>query len=103
MEKIIEKSHGRLSLVDTTFVRSLADRIDWSSRLIGIRGARGVGKTTLLLQYMKQKHGFANNALYCSLDDIWFAEHRLSDLVDIFVKRGGRYLFLDEVHTYPPW
>jgi len=80
------------------------DEIAWEERLIGIKGARGAGKTTMLLQRIKAHHLHElDQVLYVSLDDIWFAEHRLVDLVDEFVKTGGRYLFLDEVHKYPDW
>jgi len=78
-------------------------KIDWNDRLIGIRGARGVGKTTLLLQRIKKNLGNTSEVLYVSLDNLWFAEHNLLELVDFFVKRGGKYLFLDEVHKYPQW
>jgi predicted AAA+ superfamily ATPase len=103
MESIIERHFQRLSYINTDFIRSLAYQIDWDSRLIGIKGARGVGKTTLLLQYIKQHYGNSPEALYVSLDNIWFSEHKLSSLVDLFTKRGGKYLFLDEVHKYPSW
>jgi predicted AAA+ superfamily ATPase len=79
------------------------DKIDWNDRLIGIRGARGVGKTTLLLQRIKKFLGNTNEILYVSLDNLWFAEHSLLSLVDFFVKRGGKFLFLDEVHKYSNW
>ncbi|MCE2773617.1 MAG: AAA family ATPase [Bacteroidetes bacterium] len=85
------------------FIRSAMTKIKWDSRLIGIRGPRGVGKTTLLLQYIKQHLPVNKTVLYASLDNIWFAENQLTDLADQFVKRGGRYLFLDEVHKYPNW
>ncbi|MDP2791690.1 MAG: AAA family ATPase, partial [Rectinemataceae bacterium] len=63
-----------------------------------------MGKTTLLLQHIKQTFGKdLNPALYVSLDNLWFAEHSLPDLADTFVKRGGTHLFLDEVHKYPQW
>lgn len=103
MDLLIEIHRQRLKWTDTTFVRSLVNRIDWNSRLIGIKGSRGVGKTTLLLQYIKQNYGNSTDVLYVSLDNIWFTNHKMSDLVDDFVKRGGKYLFLDEVHKYPSW
>jgi predicted AAA+ superfamily ATPase len=77
--------------------------IAWEARMIGIKGARGVGKTTLLLQYIKKHLPLNEETLYLSLDNIWFAENSLLDLVDEFVKKGGKYLFLDEVHKYPNW
>lgn len=98
-----EKFQRRVQQTTLDFSRSLMADIDWEARLIGIKGARGVGKTTLLLQYIKKNLPINNETLFVSLDDIWFAAHTLSDLVDAFIKKGGNYLFLDEVHTYPKW
>jgi len=103
MDNLIEKSHQKIREVDTRFIRSIMNNIDWNDRLIGIRGARGIGKTTLLLQRIKKYLGSSPEVLYVSLDNLWFAEHSLLNLVDYFVKRGGKYLFLDEVHKYPQW
>ena len=103
MDTLIEKSYQKVRDVDTRFTRSIMDKIDWSDRLIGIRGARGVGKTTLLLQRIKKNLANTSEALYVSLDNLWFAEYSLLNLVDFFVKRGGKYLLLDEVHKYPNW
>ena len=103
MDALVEKSFQKVRDVDTRFVRNIMNEIDWNSRLIGIRGARGVGKTTLLLQRIKKILGNTSECLYISLDNLWFAEHSLLNLVDFFVKRGGRFLFLDEVHKYPLW
>jgi len=103
MNTLIEKSHQKARDVDTRFIRSIMDKIDWNDRLIGIRGARGVGKTTLLLQRIKKYFENTSEVLYVSLDNLWFAEHNLLNLVDFFVKRGGKFLFLDEVHKYPKW
>ena len=103
MDTLIEKSYQKVRNVDIRFIRSIMDNIDWNDRLIGIRGARGVGKTTLLLQRIKKFLGNTNESLYVSLDNLWFAEHSLLTIVDFFVKRGGKFLFLDEVHKYPKW
>jgi predicted AAA+ superfamily ATPase len=103
MDILVEKSFQKVRDTDTRFIRSIMDKIDWNDRLIGIRGARGIGKTTLLLQRIKKYLGNSNEALYVSLDNLWFTEYRLLDLVDFFVKHGGKYLFLDEVHKYPQW
>ena len=104
MDQLFEKYRKKTARTLTRFVRSIMLEINWNARFIGIKGARGVGKTTLLLQYIKL-HFMSDfqSALYVSLDNIWFSEHKLVDLVDSFVKRGGRYLFLDEVHKYPDW
>jgi predicted AAA+ superfamily ATPase len=103
MERLFEKFQRKMASVPMSLTRTLLDEIKWDVRLVGIRGARGVGKTTLLLQWLKRHHAQDAGALYVSLDDIWFSEHRLVELADTFVKRGGRYLFLDEVHKYPDW
>ncbi len=104
MEQFIEQYRNKLKYTPTEVVRSTLNEIQWNSRLIGIKGARGVGKTTLLLQYIKLKLvNELDNSLYVSLDSLWFAENSLLDLADSFVKQGGKYLFLDEVHKYPNW
>ena len=104
MEQLIERFRKKIAQTQTNFVRSVMFQINWEARLIGLKGARGVGKTTLLLQFIKLRLlNEIDSTLYVSLDNIWFAEHKLTDLVDIFVKKGGKYLFLDEVHKYPNW
>ena len=104
MEKLFEQYRRLIGYTELKFTRSLEKQISWDARLIGIKGSRGTGKTTLLLQYIKKT--FAANlniALYVSLDNLWFFKNTLSDLADFFVKHGGTYLFLDEVHKYPSW
>ncbi len=103
MEKLIIKSLEKVKDTPLTFKRFLYDKINWNRRLIGIKGAKGTGKTTLLLQYIKENLGITDEVLYVSLDDIYFSENRLVELADDFVKSGGKYLFLDEVHKYPSW
>ena len=103
MERLFESFIKKLAITNTSFVRSLMNEIEWEARLIGIKGARGVGKTTLLLQYIKMNLPMDKTVLYASVDNIWFSEHKLYDLASDFVKRGGKYLFLDEVHKYPNW
>jgi predicted AAA+ superfamily ATPase len=103
MDSLLEKSFKKIESTSLQFVRSKIDRINWEARLIGIKGSRGVGKTTLILQYIKKNLPLDHTVLYVSLDNIWFAHNRLLGLVDDFVKRGGKHLFLDEVHKYPDW
>ncbi|AXJ01432.1 hypothetical protein CYPRO_2184 [Cyclonatronum proteinivorum] len=103
MQQLFEKSIQKIRRTSLQFKRSLIDEIDWSARLIGIKGPRGVGKTTLMLQYMRENLPLNDQCLYVSLDSAWFARHELSGFIDDFVKAGGRYLFLDEVHKYPGW
>lgn len=103
MEVLIEKHQQKIANTNLSFVRSLMDKVDWNERLIGIKGSRGIGKTTLLLQRIKQEWLYSDSVLYVSLDNIWFSENRLVELADNFVKKGGTHLFLDEVHKYPNW
>ena len=98
-----EKYHKKLSLVDMSFKRYLYDRINWDVRLIGIKGARGVGKTTLLLQRIKLAFANPDDAFYVSMDDLWFQNHSLDELAQWLNSRGISHLFLDEVHKYPLW
>lgn len=100
---LVDVYHRRLAVVDMGFVRFLHDKINWSSRLIGIRGSRGTGKTTLLLQHIKRTFESVDDALWVSLDNLWFKTHTLQDLVEFLYSRGLRYLFVDEVHKYPDW
>ena len=104
MDALISKFYKKLDTTTTDFVRDTIHKVNWEARLVGIKGARGIGKTTLLLQYIKLR--LANRlekTLYVSLDSIWFNTNSLIDLVDNFSKKGGEYLFLDEVHKYPGW
>ncbi|HDP95103.1 MAG TPA: AAA family ATPase [Candidatus Aminicenantes bacterium] len=104
MDHLVEKFRRKVDRTRLDFVRGAMDVIPWQSRMVAIRGARGVGKTTLLLQYIKrQLPEQLDRTLYVSLDDLWFAGHSLTGLADEFVKKGGLYLFLDEVHKLPRW
>lgn len=102
MQTLFEYSNRLISNVDKKFTRYLYDRIHWENRLIGIVGPRGVGKTTLVLQYIKNNLD-VRHTLYVSAEDFYFAKHRLSDLASDFVKWGGNCLFIDEIHKYPYW
>jgi uncharacterized protein len=103
MEHLFEKFYSRLDNTPLDYVRGIAGVIQWEARLVGIKGARGVGKTTLMLQHLAKNFDRDGSALYVSLDNIWFADNKLTDLTNWFVKQGGRYLYLDEVHKYPGW
>jgi len=104
MENLFDSFYQHLSRTDTTFVRYLYSKIRWKNRLIAITGARGTGKTTLLLQYIKKTFGNKpQEVLYVSLDNIWFTGNRLFDLATDFEKMGGKFLFIDEVHKYDNW
>ncbi len=103
MTSLYEKYIRMINATSMHFTRSLMETIRWDARLIGIKGARGVGKTTMLLQYIKKNLPIDQSTLYVSLDNIWFAENTVSALADQFVKQGGKFLFLDEVHKYENW
>lgn len=104
MDKLFERHDEYISTVSTDFVRSFIDKIDWSIRLIAIKGPKGVGKSTLMQQYIKLN--FApddRHVLYCSADTNYFTTHSLVDTADRFCKLGGRHLFIDEIHKYENW
>ena len=104
MKQLFATSYQLIERTSTEFVRYLYNEIRWGNRLIAITGARGSGKTTLMLQYIKEHYtAYSNEALYASLDNIWFFRHSLLELADEFHKMGGKTLFLDEVHKYPTW
>lgn len=104
MEKLIEFFRKKINSTNMTFIRSLEEQINWEARLICIRGSRGTGKTTLLLQHIKKNFSDKlDKVIYVSLDNLYFADNSLLDFVDSFAKRGGTHLFLDEVHKYPDW
>ncbi len=102
MEQLINNYKRLLKLTSTAFYRYLFERVNWNGRLVGIVGARGVGKTTMLLQYIKDRLD-ADSTLYVNAEDFYFASHKLIDLADEFCKMGGKYLFVDEVHRYEGW
>lgn len=102
MERLKSLSNDALRRVPTTFKRYLFDKINWDRQLIGISGARGSGKTVILLQYLKSIEK-ASEGLYVSLDDVYFSQNKLVYFAEEFAKFGGKYLMLDEVHKYPNW
>lgn len=102
MEHLIRIYKKLLRETNVSFFRYLYGEIAWDNRMIGIRGPRGVGKTTLMLQRIKQNLD-VNDVLYVNADDIYFSEHRLIDLAERLVQRGVHYLFIDEIHKYKDW
>lgn len=92
----------RLENISTAYVRNHHDSILWNSRLIALLGARGVGKSTLILQHIKL-HEDLRTSLYVSADDIYFSTHNLVSLAEEFYQEGGKALYIDEIHKYPNW
>lgn len=99
VEELFEASNRQIREESSCFHRYLMDEIDWRDRLICVKGPRGTGKTTLMRQRMKAQFGEDSRlALYASLDDLWFAHHRVKDLVEYLYEHGFTHVFLDEVH-----
>jgi len=104
MEELFDFFYRELWKTDLSFQRYLIDDIDWEGRLSAITGARGTGKTTMILQHIKRTFGKSpKEALFVSADNIWFLGNRLFDLANDFEKQGGKYLFIDEIHKYNNW
>ena len=93
-----------MSQVSMKIIRQMMNKINWEKQLVSIRGSRGVGKTTLMRQYIRQKYGVnAGETLYLVMDSMYFTNHTLLDVAERFHLMGGKHLFLDEVHKYPTW
>ena len=102
METLYRAYRTLLNNTSTDFVRYLHDQIEWDSRLIAILGARGIGKTTMLLQHIKQYDNI-DETLFVTADDLYFSEHRIFDLAMEFYQHGGKKLYIDEIHKYYGW
>lgn len=103
LQPLFNNYHRKIARIDLRFKRYLYDQINWSARIISIKGARGVGKTTMLLQHILENYEDIDKTLYASLDDLWFSTHSLIDLVDWADQHGMQRLYLDEVHKYERW
>ena len=102
MEQLKEYYRQVLLNTSTEFLRYLFSEINWNSRMIGLVGARGVGKTTLILQHIKLDLN-PDETLYVTTDDLYFSSNTLLDLAGDFIKQGGKQLFIDEIHKYKEW
>ena len=103
MDALFLAYNRRLVETNCDYLRYLYSQIEWNERLIGIKGARGVGKTTMLLQHIKLTFPDVSKAFYVSLDHIWFSTHTLFELTEYLYTHSVTHLFLDEVHRYPNW
>jgi predicted AAA+ superfamily ATPase len=103
MDYLLEFQENILRQIKNDFRRYLHDKINWKHRMIGIKGPRGAGKTTLMLQHLKYDLGMPSEALYITADHNWFYNHTLFDVASDWYKQGGKILFIDEVHKYPGW
>lgn len=99
---LVEFMEGLLKQTTSTFHRYMYDRISWESRMFGLVGPRGVGKSTMILQYIKE-HREKRRMLYVTADHLYFSSHTLAETVDEFAKEGGEQIFIDEIHKYENW
>ena len=102
MDKLFEQFKKLLKEIDSNFFRYIYTEMNWKNRMIGLTGPRGVGKTTMVLQHIK-KNLNPSETLYVTAEDFYFADNKLIDLAGAFVKYGGKYLFIDEIHKYKDW
>lgn len=99
---LTEFMEGQLNQTTTTFHRYMFNKISWNSRMFGLVGPRGIGKSTLILQYIRENRN-SRKLFYVSADHLYFASHTLVDTADEFTKEGGEQLFIDEIHKYENW
>ena len=99
---LIEFMEGQLKQTTSTFHRYMYSQINWESRMFGLVGPRGVGKSTMILQYIKE-HQSERHMLYVAADHLYFSSHTLVETVDEFAKEGGEQIFIDEIHKYENW
>ena len=104
METLFEKQDAMLRATSTKIVRNFMNSVNWAAPMLCIRGSRGVGKSTLLRQYIKQHFDEGSEeALYCSMDWVYFSQHSMLEVAEKFYKHGGKLLVFDEAHKYDNW
>lgn len=103
IDYLYQVAQRKVEMVQTGFHRFLYKKINWHNRLIGIKGCKGVGKTTMLLQHIKEHFPDKTKVLYVSLDNIWFETNSLVDLVEYHYTHGGTHVFIDEIHYLDNW
>ena len=103
VESLLRSMERRIEGAETAYHRPLYGEIDWDDRLVCITGAKGTGKTTMMLQYLKEHPAEIDQSLYISLDSLWFANRSPLEVVEWHHNNGGNRLFIDEVHHFRPW
>ena len=104
MESLFKKHDRLVTVTSTEIIRQWANSINWDARVMAIRRPKGVGKTPMMLQYIKLNYQLLDRqVLYVSCEDKYFSNHSLLSLAEQFYLNGGRQLFLDEVHKYDDW
>ncbi len=102
MEFLKQLSDSLIKRTDTRYLRYIYNKIPWNNRMTALVGPRGVGKTTLLLQYIKLNLQL-KDTLYVSAENIFFANHTIFDTALKFNQLGGKHFFIDEIHKYHGW
>ncbi len=104
MDALFERQDALLRATSMTIIRSFMEQVNWSAPMLCIRGPRGVGKSTLLRQYVKSHFAEGSeDVLYCSMDWVYFSQHSMLEVAEKFYKHGGKLLIFDEVHKYENW
>ena len=104
MDALFERQDALLRATSMTIIRSFMEQVNWSAPMLCIRGPRGVGKSTLLRQYVKSHFAEGSeDVLYCSMDWVYFSQHSILEVAEKFYKHGGKLLIFDEVHKYENW
>ena len=103
MENLLQAHQLLTGNSSKTIRRELINEIDWSKRMICIKGFRGVGKTTFLLDVVREKYPDDKACLYVNLNSFYFTKRKIFNFADEFYKKGGKILILDQIHKYPDW
>lgn len=103
VQMIYDMSADRIRETETSFHRYLFDEIDWDSRVVALDGPRGVGKTTMLLQHLRENRNESDSALYVSVDNVWLNAQELYELAQHHVRHGGESIYIDEIHYLADW
>ena len=103
MEAFYKTHEYLLAHTEGTYRRDLMDEIDWNDRLIGIKGTRGVGKTTFLIQYAQERFRYDRSCLYVNMNNFYFQGKSLVEFAEEFIRRGGKVLLIDQVFKIPNW
>ena len=104
MEALFERQEAMFRATSMDIIRSFMGQVNWNAPMLCIRGSRGVGKSTILRQYIRQHFDVGSEeVLYCSLDWGYFTQHTILEVAEQFYKRGGKLLVFDEVHKYDHW
>lgn len=103
MENLVQIHHTLIGNHEKTIRRELINEIDWSWRMICIKGFRGVGKTTFLIDLIRERYADDKSCLYVNLNNFYFAKRKIFNFADEFYKKGGKILILDQIHKYPEW